>query len=93
MGITDTGGQRAGRYGTNPYPFLQSLAAVIGFCHAGQDPVIFSNVIFNVIKVFQQVINTLLNLKQQRILLFRNHVAQVICTLWGYEAECRYQAS
>lgn len=87
MGITDTGDQRTGRCGTNPFQFHQSLAAVIRFCHAGQDPVIFSDVIFNAINVFQQIINALLNLKRQRILLFRNDVAQGICTLWSDDAE------
>lgn len=96
MCITDTGDQRTGRCGANPFQFHQLLAAVIGFCHTGQNSVIFSNVIFNVINVinvFQQIINTLLNLKRQRILLFSNHVAQGICTLWGNDAEFRYQAS
>jgi len=91
--ITDTGDQRTGRCGTNPFQFHQSLAAVICFCHAGQNPVIFSNIIFNTINVFQQVINTLLNLKWQRTLLLRNHVTQGICTLWGDDTEFRYQTS
>lgn len=81
--ITDTGDQSTGCCGANPFQFHQPLAAVIRFCHAGQDPVIFSNVMFNAINVFQQVINTLLNLKRQRFLLFRYHVAQGICTV-GY---------
>jgi hypothetical protein len=61
MGITDTGDQRTSRCGANPLQFHQSLAAVIRFCHSGQDPVIFSDVIFNAINVFQQIINALLN--------------------------------
>lgn len=66
---------------------------MIGFYHTRQNSVIFSNVIINAINVFQQIISILLNLKWQRILLFGNHVAQGICTLWGNDAEFRYQAS
>nr|QMV81649.1 hypothetical protein [Leclercia adecarboxylata] len=50
-----------------PTPFNsishQPLTAMICFGHAGQNSVIFSDVIFNASNVLQQIINTLLNLK------------------------------
>ena len=93
MCITNTGDQRAGCCRTNSLQLHQSLAAVISFGHTGQNFVIFSYVSFNAINVFQQIIDTLLNLKWQRTLLRRNHVAQSISTLWGYDTEFRYQSS
>jgi hypothetical protein len=47
-----------------------------------KNSVIFSDVSFNAINVFHQIINTLLNLKAVKALLHRNHVAQGISTLW-----------
>jgi hypothetical protein len=57
MCITDTGDQRTGRCGANALQFHQPLTAMICFGHAGQNSVIFSDVIFNASNVLQQIIN------------------------------------
>lgn len=41
----------------NPFQLHQPLTAVVSFGHTRQDPIVFSDVIFNAINVFPQIIN------------------------------------